>query len=360
LGLAALLAATPSLSAQEYSSGFSATMTQLDPAQALAMMRSITAIGWTSPGGNYTAMAAATSFSQWASAAGLSPFFLGATFINKKSFSDDVPNILRYAMNLDTTGQGALLPQPVMVATDDGPAITLTYRQRKGMVDVVLIPQYSADLVNWVRVPPESIQQLPDDDAQTERFCVTMLAVSGQSIYLRVIAQPNNGPVVQWTVASGGNGHYYQAIAGLGLATFSSAQTYASAHGGYVVTLTSAAENAFVFNLVQAPQFLRVIATPASSGGRRGGPSPVVAGVYGPLLGVTPGAPWPMQWVNNEGVLTYTNWASGQTPAVTSVTQAVEYFWGDAANPQPTWITYGRSIYYPSFVVEFDTNPADN
>jgi len=59
---------------------------------------------------------------------------------------------------------------------------------------------------------------------------------------------------IQWTVASGGNGHYYERINSANI-TWSNAKTAAEAltynsNSGHLATLTSATENTFVTNSV--------------------------------------------------------------------------------------------------------------
>jgi len=53
-------------------------------------------------------------------------------------------------------------------------------------------------------------------------------------------------PIQRWD----GNGHYYQAMWGPDAITWSAAAAAAVARGGYLATVTSAAENAFVAKLV--------------------------------------------------------------------------------------------------------------
>ena len=56
---------------------------------------------------------------------------------------------------------------------------------------------------------------------------------------------------VEWTIESGGNGHYYEAISFSG-GTWGEANIAAEALGGHLATITSQAENTFVFNLAVA------------------------------------------------------------------------------------------------------------
>ncbi|MFA7238043.1 MAG: lectin-like protein [Phycisphaeraceae bacterium] len=55
---------------------------------------------------------------------------------------------------------------------------------------------------------------------------------------------------VQWAVADGGNDHWYQAVYVPDRITWTDAQTQAVAAGGYLATISSSAENAFVASLV--------------------------------------------------------------------------------------------------------------
>src|SRR6185295_3010578 len=59
----------------------------------------------------------------------------------------------------------------------------------------------------------------------------------------------------RWETSAGGNGHWYKAVASSNSITWTEADQLARAQGGYLATITSAAENDFVFNLVNAPEF---------------------------------------------------------------------------------------------------------
>jgi len=58
------------------------------------------------------------------------------------------------------------------------------------------------------------------------------------------------GAPVQWATSAGGNGHWYEAVLVTGSITWDNAKAAALARGGYLVTITSAAENAFAYGLV--------------------------------------------------------------------------------------------------------------
>ena len=55
--------------------------------------------------------------------------------------------------------------------------------------------------------------------------------------------------LVEWPVAQGGNGHFYEVVQRVGGITWGNANLAATNQGGYLATITSAEENAFVFNI---------------------------------------------------------------------------------------------------------------
>jgi hypothetical protein len=65
------------------------------------------------------------------------------------------------------------------------------------------------------------------------------------ALSLLALSSPVLGVPITWSVGSGGNGHSYDFISGTGI-TFSAANAAASSAGGYLVTITSAAENDFL------------------------------------------------------------------------------------------------------------------
>ena len=55
---------------------------------------------------------------------------------------------------------------------------------------------------------------------------------------------------VEWATASGGNGHFYEAVLVTDGIDWISAEAQSEARGGYLATITSAAENTFVHSLI--------------------------------------------------------------------------------------------------------------
>lgn len=56
--------------------------------------------------------------------------------------------------------------------------------------------------------------------------------------------------IVSWPIANGGNGHFYEAVVAPGGISWSNASSVATNRDGYLATITSSSENAFVFSLV--------------------------------------------------------------------------------------------------------------
>jgi hypothetical protein len=60
----------------------------------------------------------------------------------------------------------------------------------------------------------------------------------------------------EWPVSAGGNGHLYLPVRSETFISWSEAEQLARNAGGYLATITSADENAFVFGLVDSPEYL--------------------------------------------------------------------------------------------------------
>jgi hypothetical protein len=100
---------------------------------------------------------------------------------------------------------------------------------------------------------------------------------------------------VQWTVASGGNGHWYSIEIRSAGVSWSEANTASSQFGGYLATVTSSSENEFVFQLANKAD--------AWVGQQEGGPW------LGGFLDQSSSSPtW--KWITGEP-WSWTNWVSG-------------------------------------------------
>jgi hypothetical protein len=122
----------------------------------------------------------------------------------------------------------------------------------------------------------------------------------------------------QWTIASGGNGHTYRAVATPGLISWDSANAAASSAGGYLATITSLTENTFVFGLINNSAFWTQSAND-----------------HGPWIGgyqlpdsTEPGGGW--TWVTQPNAsstepFSFANWEAGEPNNLTATVGSTTY-----------------------------------
>jgi len=151
----------------------------------------------------------------------------------------------------------------------------------------------------------------------------------------------------QWTVESGGNGHWYEPVAHGVALSWTEAQTTAAGMGGYLATITSAAENAFVFSLVDQAAYWHLDLDNNSS--------------VGPWLGGSqadgspePGDGW--TWLNGEGAFTFTAWGLSQPDNFGAVENRLHYHAGSTTRAA-TWNDAGDVPYPVSYVIEYNVTP---
>lgn len=144
---------------------------------------------------------------------------------------------------------------------------------------------------------------------------------------------------VQWRVADGGNGHFYNVVSVTRGISWPDADTATIARGSgwHLATITSADENAFVYGLLAGkPQFWACCDDAGNA--------------QGPWLGAVKsgGGPGDFTWVTGEP-FAYTNWAAGQ-PA--GIGDRITLFAANAPDA-PTWArTGGASEAVLSYVIE--------
>src|SRR5215471_16681670 len=171
----------------------------------------------------------------------------------------------------------------------------------------------------------------------------TYVMVSASLVCLPVQAQWST-----WNVSAGGNGHMYKAVPGFPGLTWTLADQLARAEGGYLATITSAEENAFVFSLVNAPQFWR---SPGNGSG------PALGGFQ------QDGAPEPAggwQWVTGEA-WTYSNWYPGQPDNFPggNPEDRLEFYSGIDGVRAATWNDIGRDDQnLGGYVIEMVPEPS--
>lgn len=156
----------------------------------------------------------------------------------------------------------------------------------------------------------------------------------------------------EWKVADGGNGHFYEAVSAPFL-SWGDANAQAQAKGGYLVTLGSAQEDAFVYSLVQSAGLV----SSWVSSGQPGIPDGYPGGAWIGLQKI--GADW--KWVTGE-TFSYSNWFAGQPDGIADPDLAAGYHtwgtggtWHDSGTP----FTTGSGVFghYKGFVVESVPEP---
>ncbi len=112
----------------------------------------------------------------------------------------------------------------------------------------------------------------------------------------------SSAAIVEWSTGVGGNGHLYEAVeAQLGI-SWTEARDAAISKGGYLVTLTSQAENDFVFGLIDDDKYWYENVTYSNLRG------PWIGG-FQPEGSPEPDGNW--QWVTGESFV-FQNWNDDQ------------------------------------------------
>jgi hypothetical protein len=149
---------------------------------------------------------------------------------------------------------------------------------------------------------------------------------------------------IVWPVKQGGNGHCYRVVAAPGVVSWDDANAAAGAAGGHLATISSAAENAFVF-------YVSRMVTDVWA-------QDSVGGSQGPWLGGRKmGSTW--VWVTGEQWL-YSDWAAGEpTGTYNGVIEDRLQMRGEDRTRQPreTWNDQPNDGFEGlprSYVIEFE------
>jgi hypothetical protein len=194
------------------------------------------------------------------------------------------------------------------------------------------------------------------------RIALQNLAVIFSFISTATVAVADITSQAQWTIASGGNGHTYRVVAKPNLISWDAANTEAGLAGGYLATITSPAENAFVFSLIDNAAFW------TQSANDHG---PWIGGVQPPGSG-EPAAGW--TWVTQPGASTpepfsYSNWEAGEPNNLTATVLGTTYnqdrirFFHSGSGRAATWSDEYNLTGSPlnqwtiSYVIEFNSVP---
>jgi hypothetical protein len=95
---------------------------------------------------------------------------------------DGIPNLIKYALNLDPLSNGtAGLPVEGMVTTGSGTYLSLTYTQVIAATDITYTVQVSTDLQNWFSGPgyTSTLSVTPNGDGVTESVSVQAATPAG-------------------------------------------------------------------------------------------------------------------------------------------------------------------------------------
>jgi hypothetical protein len=218
--------------------------------------------------------------------------------------------------------------------TNDGSGITITWQSVNGVAYFI---QRSTNLLT--RPAFYTIANDIAGQPGTTSFTDTT-ATGGDLLFYRVgVNNPRSGQWVQWDPAAGGNGHWYLAVSVFTGITWVQADQLAQAAGCYLATITSPAENDFVFGLIDSPNFFQ------GPGGN--GAGPVIGGYWNndEWFWVT-GEPWD-----------YTSWAPTQ-PDNPGYETRLQYWSGSQGMPTPTWNDFPPDDSNSGgYIIERDTQP---
>ena len=173
---------------------------------------------------------------------------------------------------------------------------------------------------------------------------VSFLA-TGLLLFVLFSTKDHHAGWTRWKVSEGGNGHWYKAVALHKDVTWSGAERMARLDGGYLATITSDAENNFVFQLINAPQFFS----------DEHGTGPALGG-YQQDGAREPDGGW--SWVSGEP-WEFSNWFPSEPNngrALDGMEDRLHFYSGKGRMPAATWNDANRSdpkqVY--SYVVERD------
>lgn len=158
---------------------------------------------------------------------------------------------------------------------------------------------------------------------------------------------------VQWTVGSGGNGHWYEAVLVTSGINWAGSDAAASLAGGYLATLTSAAENTFAAGLVSGiPAFWWNNSYPdCYCGPWFGGYQDLTAPDYS-----EPAGGW--RWITGE-TWSYTNWAQGEPNNRWNQSQQdrTHFMIYNYDYQSGTWDDDDKTGVMNGYIVEWNSNP---
>lgn len=187
------------------------------------------------------------------------------------------------------------------------------------------------------------------DNHQTEKSKMIRSALLAL-VTIAMTASPAIAEPVQWTTASGGNGHWYEFVDNGSSISWQDARTNAEQLGGYLVTLGSTEENDWVLSNIVVPAYPENLP----------GIDPTTIG--GPWIGAfeDPNDGW--TWVTGEPW-----WGAPSSAWLCCDGDFLHYWrWSDASGSQLHWndaepgVTGGTDLQtqWGWYVVEFESDPS--
>jgi hypothetical protein len=177
--------------------------------------------------------------------------------------------------------------------------------------------------------------------------CFVPTALAAMGALFQPPAEVHSVQLTEWRTDAGGSGHLYEAVASPAGITWNDAEGYAAAHGGYLVTIGSKEENAFVFKLVDEAAFWL-----NSPQGQSWGPW--LGGTKSPTA-TTPADGW--VWSHSNEPFTYTNWARTEPDNDGGREDRLCFYGEGKSNRETTWNDLDGNTKLHGFVVEYDYNP---
>lgn len=145
-------------------------------------------------------------------------------------------------------------------------------------------------------------------------------------------------PMTQWEVDQGGNGHWYQAVRVLGGIFWHEARDVAYSRGGYLVTIHSAAENNFAYDLINDDPDLWYIDGWGSG--------------IGPWIGGYELGEGTWYWITAEG-WTFAAWAPGEPNNLGGNEAFAHFFSNTGSLMNNTWNDIGAEVLVHGYIIEW-------
>ena len=181
-----------------------------------------------------------------------------------------------------------------------------------------------------------------------KRMRVTLFTILIMGLTILLNSRESTAGTVQWLISSGGNGHYYEVFVDTNAPTWLEKYNHAISQGGYLATITSAAENEFVFSISKSSTYWYT----DRFGIFRG---PTLGGIQQPSSSEPLGG-W--GWVTSEP-FNFAAWASGQPNNASRYGNQDRIEFWNQNSISSSWQDVSQTALEPgiSWIVEYEQNP---